>query len=131
MRDMITNRLAMQITAVCGALAVGLGAFGAHELKAVLEQNHTGAIWEKAVFYHFIHTVVMLVLTGRQPFHCCTFTAFLLGIIVFSGSLYILAVTNLKWLGAITPIGGTAFIVGWILLLIAAGKKSARPDGPG
>jgi len=102
---------------------VTLGAFGAHGFKDVLLQNGTTAIWEKAVFYHFIHAVMLFVITGRKPFATFAWWGFLAGIVVFSGSLYLLALTNLKWLGAITPFGGVAFLAGWTCLFISAGKS--------
>lgn len=108
----------MRVAAVMGALAVALGAFGAHSLKGLLLQNETTAIWEKAVFYHFIHTVMLFVVATRQPLPRVPWFGFLIGILIFSGSLYLLAVTNVKWLGAITPIGGISFIVGWVCLAI-------------
>jgi uncharacterized membrane protein YgdD (TMEM256/DUF423 family) len=118
----MTNTLAFRIAALMGLLAVALGAFGAHGLKGVLAQHDTTAIWEKAVLYHFIHAVMLVVLAfrfekavARGPWFC-----FLAGIVIFSGSLYLLAVTNLRWLGAITPFGGISFIAGWLWLMIAA-----------
>lgn len=110
--------MAMRVASVAGFLAVALGAFGAHSLKGVLLQNETTAIWEKAVFYHFIHTVMLFVLATRQPFLRGPWIAFLIGIIIFSGSLYTLAITNVKWWGAVTPIGGVSFIVGWVWLAV-------------
>ena len=104
---------AMRIAAGLGFLAVALGAFGAHGLKDLLGQNGTAAIWEKAVFYHFIHAVMLFVLADRKPFPALAWWCFLAGILLFSGSLYLLAVTNLHWLGAITPLGGISFLVGW------------------
>lgn len=114
----MSQSTALRVTAILGALAVALGAFGAHGLKDVLARNNTAAIWEKAVFYHFIHTVVMLVLAGRSPVPFGPWTLFLVGILVFSGSLYLLAFTGVRWLGAITPIGGVSFIAGWVCLAI-------------
>ena len=96
-----------------GLLAVALGAFGAHSLKTLLAQNGTTAIWEKAAFYHFIHAVMLFVLAERKPFQIGPWWCFLVGIFLFSGSLYLLAVTNLLWFGAITPIGGVSFLIGW------------------
>ena len=101
---------------------MGLGAFGAHGLKEILTQNGTTTIWEKAVFYHFIHAVMLFVLAGRKPLAVCAWWSFLAGIVIFSGSLYLLAVTNLKWLGAITPIGGVSLLAGWAWLFWSAGK---------
>ena len=118
----MTNTLAIRVAALFGFLAVSLGAFGAHGLKDLLMQNGTVAIWEKAVLYHFIHTVMLFLLAQRRPVLTGVWLSFFLGIVVFSGSLYLLAVTNVKWLGAITPIGGVSFLVGWGWLVLNAGK---------
>ncbi|HEY3763461.1 MAG TPA: DUF423 domain-containing protein [Verrucomicrobiae bacterium] len=118
------QKLATRIAAIMGFLAVALGAFGAHGLKGLLAQNGTADTWEKAVFYHFIHTVMLFVLTGRKPFPAIAWWSFLIGIIFFSGSLYLLALTDILWLGAITPIGGVAFLIGWGCLIF----KSPRTD---
>ena len=107
-----------RIAAALGLLAVLLGAFGAHGLKDLLGHNGTTAIWEKAVFYHFIHAVMLFVLAQMKKPPAVAWWGFFTGIVIFSGSLYLLAVTNVKWLGAITPIGGTAFIVGWVCLML-------------
>jgi len=107
-----------------GFLAVGLGAFGAHGLKNVLTENNTVAIWEKAVFYHFIHTIMLFVLGGRNPFPKGPWFSFLIGIGLFSGSLYLLALTNVRWLGAVTPVGGLSLIAGWVWLLLKPGCQS-------
>lgn len=115
----MSNTTALRITATFGFLAVGLGAFGAHGLKDLLTRNETLTIWEKAVFYHFIHTAVMLFLSAKSPFPSGPWLCFLAGIAIFSGSLYLLAVTNVKWLGAITPIGGLSFLAGWFWLALA------------
>ena len=119
----MSNRLALRITAILGFLAVALGAFGAHGLKDLLARNGTTDIWEKAVLYHFIHVLVMLVLALRPEFIRGAWISLLIGVLVFSGSLYLLAVTGLKWLGAITPIGGAAFLVGWVWIAIQIEKK--------
>ena len=108
--------LAVRISAALGALAVALGAFGAHSLKHLLAENQTADIWQKAVFYHFIHTVMMFALATRPTLQRGPWFSFLIGIIIFSGSLYALALTNIRWLGAITPIGGISFIIGWLWL---------------
>lgn len=109
----MTNATATRIAAAAGFLAVALGAFGAHGLKNLLTQNGTTTIWEKAVLYHFIHAVMLFVLAERKPFPAVAWWSFLTGIVLFSGSLYLLAVTNALWLGAITPFGGLAFLSGW------------------
>ena len=117
--------MAIRLSAICGFLAVALGAFGAHGLKEVLARYDTAAIWETAVFYHFIHTVMLFLLAQRQPLQVGAWVSFLVGIVVFSGSLYLLAVTNMRWLGAITPIGGLSFLAGWLWLAFASGKPSS------
>ena len=119
----MTSASATRIAAALGFLAVVLGAFGAHGLKEILTRNATIAIWDKAVFYHFIHTVILFVLATRQPLRCGPWLSFLVGIVIFSGSLYVLALTNLKWLGAITPFGGVSLLVGWAWLLVNAGRE--------
>lgn len=108
------------------ALAVILGAFGAHGLKDRFGAYEMG-IWEKAVFYHLTHALgvllvaliaalppeVSIVSSARAATICGVLTA---GLAIFAGTLYLLALTGLKWLGAITPIGGTLMIVGWAWL---------------
>lgn len=114
----MNNSTAVRIAAFLGFLAVALGAFGAHGLKDLLNRNGTAEIWEKAVFYHFIHAVMLFVLAQRGSLHWGPWLCFLAGILVFSGSLYLLAVTNVRILGAVTPIGGVSFIAGWLWLAI-------------
>ena len=112
----MTSTLCLRIAAISGFITVALGAFGAHGLKALLEEYDTVDIWNKAVLYQMFHTVVLLGLALRPTVHTGTAIAFLFGICVFSGSLYILALTNVRWMGAITPIGGLGFLIGWGLL---------------
>ena len=118
----MTNITATRIAAATGFLAVVLGAFGAHGLKDLLAQNGTAAIWDKAVFYHFIHAVMLFVLAERKRPVAGAWWCFLTGIVIFSGSLYLLALTGVQWLGAITPIGGVAFLAGWAWLFYPAGN---------
>ena len=118
----MTNTTATRVAAAAGFLAVALGAFGAHGLKGLLEQNGTAAIWEKAVFYHFIHAVMLFILAERKPLTAGPWWCFLAGILIFSGSLYLLALTGAHWLGAITPIGGASFLAGWAWLFVSAAK---------
>jgi len=110
------------IAAVFLALAVGMGAFGAHGLRAGLDANHLD-IYRTAALYHFLHALGMLIVsvlpkTGALPPESANAVCWLLaaGILVFSGSLYLLAITGVSALGAITPFGGVAFIVAWLLL---------------
>ena len=119
----MSNSTGLRVAAILGFLAVALGAFGAHGLKDILSRNGTGAIWEKAVFYHFIHAVMLFVLAQRSPIRAGPWFSFLIGIVLFSGSLYALALTGNKALGAITPFGGISFIVGWVCLAIAPAEK--------
>jgi uncharacterized membrane protein YgdD (TMEM256/DUF423 family) len=108
--------------AIALALGVTLGAFGAHGLKDRLDAYLMG-VYEKAVFYHFIHALGILVVslmpkTGAIGQSQASWVCGLLlaGIAIFSGSLYALAITRQLGLGAITPIGGLSFIAGWLLL---------------
>jgi uncharacterized membrane protein YgdD (TMEM256/DUF423 family) len=118
---------ATRIAAVLGALAVALGAFGAHGLKATLAELGTAALWEKAVFYHFLHAVMLFVLGRHSPARRGPWVCFLAGIVLFSGSLYLLAVTGARWLGAVTPLGGVSFIAGWVWLAWSAGRTETPP----
>ena len=104
------------------ALAVALGAFGAHGLKDRLDAYAMG-IWEKAVFYHFVHALGLLVVplmarlgllsAGGSGRVCVLLAA---GMLLFSGSLYALALSGIRMLGAVTPLGGLSFIAAWLLL---------------
>ena len=117
---------AIRIAALVGFLAVLLGAFGAHGLESVLQRNNRVDTWHTAVLYHIVHAVVLLVLAYRGPVRSGPFVAFLGGVIIFSGSLYILSITNLRWLGAITPVGGLSFLVGWAWLVAVPEAKDTE-----
>lgn len=112
----MTSRNAVRISALFGFLAVALGAFGAHGLNAILVRNNTRAIWETAALYHLTHAVVLLIVSTREPLPQWVWRWFVSGVAIFSGSLYLLALTNLRWLGAITPVGGLCLLVGWLTL---------------
>ncbi len=114
----MNSTTAQRIAAVTGFLAVALGAFGAHGLKATLEQNGTLAIWQTGALYHLVHAVVLLVLAQRATVTKLPIILFVAGIVIFSGSLYALAITNIKWLGAITPFGGVSLLAGWVCLAV-------------
>lgn len=108
-------------------IAVMLGAFGAHALKNRLTPEMM-EIFQTGVQYHFYHALGLLAV-GVIAYHLpdsgwLKWSGWLMlaGIIIFSGSLYILSISGIKWLGAITPIGGTAFIIAWILLTVAVLK---------
>ncbi len=104
--------------AVC-FLAVALGAFAAHALRAQLEANQTREVWRTAEIYQFLHGLAIIVLAYHQANRAIT-AFFIAGIVLFSGSLYVLAATGVRWLGAITPIGGLCFLAGWSWLFFAA-----------
>lgn len=106
------------------ALGVGMGAFGAHALRGRLDAYSMG-VWEKAVFYHLIHALGLLIVfllarTGAIPAASGNRVGFLLtaGILLFSGSLYVLALSGMRVLGAVTPLGGLAFLAAWLLLCV-------------
>ena len=110
------------IGSILMALAVILGAFGAHGLRDRLDAYHM-SVYEKAVFYHFIHALGVLIVsflpkTGTFSEYATNWVCGLLlaGIVIFSGSLYLLALTRNPFLGAITPIGGVSFIAAWLVL---------------
>ncbi len=118
-------RLFIALGSINAALAVIFGAFGAHALKArispeMLNVYHTGSQ------YHFYHALGMLLVgvlaTQLQNQGALRLSGFLMlaGIVLFSGSLYLLAITGVTWLGAVTPLGGVAFIAAWIVLALAA-----------
>jgi uncharacterized membrane protein YgdD (TMEM256/DUF423 family) len=105
------------ISAVTGAFAVALGAFGAHALKDTLAAHGNTATWQTASLYHLVHAPVLLLLTLHASVPKRTLLLFLSGIILFSGSLYLLCLTHIKPLGAITPFGGVLLILAWVDLL--------------
>lgn len=123
----------LRMAAMLGFLAVALGAMGAHGFKSsweaslsAVEAAHRVEVWKTASLYHIIHSVVLLVLAyafperdrGNGIVNC--FTG---GILVFSGSLYALCLTGMKWLGAITPVGGLLMMLGWLLLVLSASPR--------
>lgn len=112
------NSLLFRVAAAICFLAVALGAFGAHALKGTLEANHTTEVWKTAVLYHFVHALALLVLAALPATSRAASALFVSGIVLFSGSLYLLALTNVKWLGAITPLGGLCFLAGWVSLAV-------------
>lgn len=111
--------------AAFGFLSVALGAFGAHALKGTLDAESL-AIYQTGVQYQFGHALailfaaILLQLNPDRPIFRLAGKLFGAGIVMFSGSLYILAISGVKWLGAITPLGGVLFLAGWITLLVGA-----------
>jgi uncharacterized membrane protein YgdD (TMEM256/DUF423 family) len=114
----MNTSLATRLAAISGFLAVALGAFGAHGLKAILEANKMAAVWQTGALYHLVHSVVLFALSQRPPVARWPFTLFGIGIILFSGSLYALALTNVHPLGVITPFGGLCLLGGWFALIL-------------
>jgi uncharacterized membrane protein YgdD (TMEM256/DUF423 family) len=122
--------------AIAGFSGVALGAFGAHGLKSVLSANML-AVWQTAVQYHLVHSVVLLALAvALMTLPPGTTTIWLrrsarlmlAGLLLFSGSLYLMAVTGIRPLGIITPIGGVSWLIGWGLMLLAALKWPAASN---
>ena len=111
-----------RIAAVLCFLAVALGAFGAHGLRSALESRGMLEVWNKAVFYQFVHAIALLVLGLYRTINRGAWWLLFAGILLFSGSLYLLALTNLRWLGAVTPLGGLCFLAGWAWLVFAPPK---------
>src|SRR5947209_12496357 len=108
-----------RIAAALCFLAVALGAFGAHSLKSSLEMRGMLDVWNKAVLYHFIHAIALLVLALYGTLNRGSWWLLFAGIFLFSGSLYLMALTNVRWLGFVTPFGGLCFLAGWAWLIIA------------
>lgn len=120
-------KLFLSLGSLSAMFAVVFGAFGAHALKARLDSSSL-AIFETASQYHFYHSLALLavgVIALSAPQTALLKSSgwlFLAGIIVFSGSLYVLSITGLRWLGAITPLGGLAFIGAWLCLTVYTWK---------
>lgn len=115
-----------QWAAAFGFLAVLLGAFGAHGLEERLTELNRVETWETAVFYHFIHALALFVLSLMPRPPKGAVLGFIIGILIFSGSLYALSLTGITKLGAITPFGGLAMMVGWGCLFIS--KREAEAE---
>ena len=115
------SRLALvRLAAALCFLAVALGAFGAHALKDTLQSSGMHEVWNKAGLYHFLHGVALLALALYGGGNRAVSFLFVAGILLFSGSLYTMALIpqSRDWLGAITPLGGLCFLVGWAWLVI-------------
>jgi len=118
-------KIYLLLAALNGFVAVALGAFGAHGLRQKLSADML-AVYQTGVQYHFYHTLALLAVAVLMfqfsPSSLLRWSGalFFAGIVVFSGSLYVLSISGVRWLGAITPIGGVAFLAGWLLLALAA-----------
>jgi len=124
--EMLSQVFFLRTAAILGALAVTLGAFAAHGLKDKLPADML-EVFKTGVQYHFYHAIALLALAAaggslwESRLTGLAALAWLVGIVIFSGTLYLLAFSGIRWLGAITPLGGVAFIVGWVLVALAAG----------
>ena len=115
----MNQRTTLVLASLFGTLAVAFGAFGAHALKDLLTTTGRNETFDLAVRYHFYHTLALLatgILMEKFPKLKTSSWLFSGGIIIFSGSLYTLALTNQKWWGAVTPFGGVLLIAGWVAL---------------
>jgi uncharacterized membrane protein YgdD (TMEM256/DUF423 family) len=119
----------IRTASVFGLLAIVLGTFGAHSLENILVENNRVETFETALQYHFYHTLALLFISVLFQYKSNSYLKwvvylFVIGIVIFSGSLYVLALTNITLLGAITPFGGLSFIAGWIVLFLSAKEKN-------
>jgi uncharacterized membrane protein YgdD (TMEM256/DUF423 family) len=122
-------KLFLVLGSLAALLAVALGAFGAHGLKKIIAPDLL-EVYQTGVQYHFYHALGLLAI-GLLAVHIpesslLRWAGWLMvtGIVIFSGSLYVLAISGLRWLGAITPLGGTAFIAAWLLLLMVVWRST-------
>jgi uncharacterized membrane protein YgdD (TMEM256/DUF423 family) len=129
-----SNPAYITVAALSGAIAVGLGAFGSHGLRHIVTPESLG-VWKTAVEYQFIHTLALLflaLLPNNRAF-LVTFWLWVLGIGLFSGSLYVMVITGQRVLGVVTPVGGTMLILGWLVLahrsMLHHRSKNADPHG--
>ncbi len=112
-----------RIAALVAFTGVALGAFGAHALKETLESRGHVDTWDTAVFYHLVHGVALaaLGLSGRR--HRVALWGWLVGVVLFSGSIYGLCLLeNARWLGPVTPLGGLSMMIGWLALALSPPK---------
>ncbi len=126
---MLSQKQIFLLSSILGFLAVVFGAFGAHALKEVLTTNGRTETYELAVRYHFYHTFILLaigLLMNKYPSSAFKYSAllFLIGIVMFSGSLYAFSLINISLIAAVTPIGGLFLISGWSTLFIAFLRSS-------
>jgi uncharacterized membrane protein YgdD (TMEM256/DUF423 family) len=131
-------RAFLLVAALYGAAGVALGAFGAHGLRSRLSGDDL-AVWQTAVSYHLVHALALLsaglwlrIAAADAALHtplAVSGWSFVAGVLLFSGSLYLLALGGPKWLGPVTPLGGVAFILGWLALAWAALRVASVAPG--
>ncbi|MGB6103477.1 MAG: DUF423 domain-containing protein [Pusillimonas sp.] len=125
----MTDRQLMIIAALTMLVGVGAGAFGAHGLKRMIAPEML-SVWQTAVLYQLIHGLGMLIVVALSarlgsPLLNWSGMVMFIGVLIFSGSLYTLVLTGAKWLGAITPLGGFAFLIAWAMVAVAAYRAPA------
>jgi len=131
----MSTRGSLVITGIFGLSGVGLGALGSHALRALFAQNGLGHVWETAVLYQLVHTLallaVLLTMDHRNPVSSAVLIwavgCWIAGIILFSGSLYALALGGPAFLGPVTPLGGLALMFGWVFVIVAALRSGKSP----
>ncbi len=127
----MTDRQLTILAAINLLIAVGAGAFGAHGLKRLVTPELL-AVWQTGVMYHLIHGLGLFIiaLLGARygsPLLSAAGLVMFIGIVLFSGSLYVLTLTGTHWLGAITPVGGAAFLAAWAMVALAAYRAQGPP----
>ncbi len=118
------------ITAILGFLGVACGAFGAHALKVTLANSGHTTTWQTAVLYHLLHSVALLATLGasvQRPSLRRAQLCWTIGVVLFSGSLYFLALGGPRWFGPITPLGGLFLLAGWVFVFLAYRTPPAKP----
>ena len=116
----MNRRAALIVAGATGFLGIALGAFGAHALRGILDANQSRDLWNTAVLYHLIHAPALLWAATAERLLTGVILSWSAGIILFSGSLYALALTKISVLGVITPVGGLLLMAGWALVVIRA-----------
>lgn len=124
----MTDRQLVVLASLTLLIGVAAGAFGAHGLKRILTPDLLN-VWQTAVLYQLVHGLGLLAIAALgarfgSPLLSLAAAFMFAGVVIFSGSLYILAISGTKWLGAITPIGGAAFILAWAMVALAAYRAS-------
>lgn len=113
-----------RVAGIAGALGVALGAFGAHGLKDVVsDPQHIERWWNVGARYHLVHALALAAVAAHPARPAVAGWSFVVGILLFSGSLYLMTLTGQTKLGMITPLGGVAFIVGWLALAFSQGAR--------
>lgn len=108
--------MAWRVAGVLGAAGVMLGAFGTHGLRNLVTDAYLLEVWETGARYHLLHALALCAVAAHPGRPRVAGALFVAGILVFSGSLYLMTLTDQRWLGALTPLGGLCFVGGWVAL---------------